>query len=110
MTCPSKDAAAPLLSRAAHRRCARDGPLVSTACGHNRDSGRADTALFSRPPVECLGPGPRRGVWSAVGLLLGQPQPAAGLALDLPLALLVLPVPLPLPLGQPLQPDLLLHL
>jgi hypothetical protein len=70
------------------------GLLVSAACGHNQDSGGADTALFSRTPFECLGPGPRRGVWSAVGLLLGQPQPAAGLALDLRPLLAVAPQPL----------------
>ena len=107
---PSGHAAVPQQWCADHRRCARDGPLVSAACGQTRDSGRADTALFSRPPVECLGPGPRRSVWSAVGLLVGQPQPAEGLALDLRALLAVAPPPLALLLRQALLADLVCQL
>jgi hypothetical protein len=45
-----------------------------------------------------------------VGLLLGQPQPAAGLALDLRLLLAVTPPPLALLLRQALLTDLVFQL
>jgi hypothetical protein len=66
-------------------------------------------ALFSRMPVDCLGPGPRRVVWSAVRLLLGQPQ-AAGLALDLRPLLVGAPSPLARLLRQAFLADLLFQL
>jgi hypothetical protein len=50
---------------------------------------RCQTLLTHRMPSG-------KGVWSAMALLLGQPQPAAGLALNLRLLLPVAPQPLTL--------------